>query len=181
LRAPGLVKSAARLGLISAPWAESCSKTGFCAIDVVGDSATKPTIKQNNFRRSLLIGVRVLTLRGQAAISAACRTWLRSLVDQVSCSRCNQSFAHFSKLLMFRLISIATTRPLCWCCCDWFAIAPIWRGRQKSGWFSAPPAKQGYIASRYSHFVNTIRQEETLGALMIERPAAKISPVMCKL
>jgi hypothetical protein len=46
-------------------------KNGLCAIDVVGDSATKPTIKQNNFRKSLLIGVRVLTLRGQAAVTAA--------------------------------------------------------------------------------------------------------------
>jgi hypothetical protein len=48
-------------------------------------------------------------------------------------------FAHFSKLLMFCLIWIASTRPLYCCCCDWFTIAPIWNGRQKSGWFSTPP------------------------------------------
>ena len=29
---------------------------------------------------------------------------------------------------------IASARPLCSYCCDWLAIAPIWKGRQKSGW-----------------------------------------------
>jgi hypothetical protein len=32
------------------------------------------------------------------------------------------------------LIWIASTRPLCWCCCDWFAIAPIWKvGKHQHG------------------------------------------------
>jgi hypothetical protein len=69
-------------------------KNGLCAIDVVGDSATKPTIKQNNFRRSLLIGARVLTLRGQAAVTAAiarnigsARLLIESAVAAITCLR----------------------------------------------------------------------------------------------
>ena len=30
---------------------------------------------------------------------------------------------------MFELRWIASARPLCSCCCDWFAIALIWKGR----------------------------------------------------
>jgi hypothetical protein len=47
-------------------------------------------------------------------------------------SRCNYLFAHFSKLLMFGLRWKVSARSLCLCCCDWFAIAPIGMGRQKS-------------------------------------------------
>src|SRR4029077_9704511 len=77
--------------------------------------------------------------RDRSANERDCAVRRRPYAKRDGCSRCNQMFAHFSKLLMFRLIWIASTRPLYWCCCDWFAIAPIWNGRQKSGWFSAPP------------------------------------------
>jgi hypothetical protein len=43
---------------------------------------------------------------------------------------CNQLLTHFSELLMFHLIWIASVQPLCSCCCDWFTIAPIWKDRQ---------------------------------------------------
>ena len=43
---------------------------------------------------------------------------------------CNQLVTHFSELLMFHLIWIASVQPLCSCCCDWFTIAPIWKDRQ---------------------------------------------------
>jgi hypothetical protein len=54
--------------------------------------------------------------------------------DGRSC--CNHLLVHFSKLLMFRLIWIiwiASARPLCSCCCDWFPSAPIWKAGKKIG------------------------------------------------
>ena len=42
----------------------------------------------------------------------------------------NQLLTHFSELLMFHLIWIASVRPLCSYCWDWFTIAPIWKDRQ---------------------------------------------------
>jgi hypothetical protein len=44
----------------------------------------------------------------------------------------NHLLAHFSDLLMFGPRWEVSARPLCLCCCDWFAIAPIGKGRQKS-------------------------------------------------
>ena len=43
---------------------------------------------------------------------------------------CNQLLTHFSELLMFHLIWIASVQSLCSCCYDWFTIAPIWKDRQ---------------------------------------------------
>jgi hypothetical protein len=48
---------------------------------------------------------------------------------------CDQLLTHFSELLMFQtpdvhLIWIASVRPLCSYCWDWFTIAPIWKDRQ---------------------------------------------------
>jgi hypothetical protein len=43
---------------------------------------------------------------------------------------CNQLLTHFSELLMFHLIWIASVRPLCSYCWDWFKIAPIWKDRK---------------------------------------------------
>ena len=43
---------------------------------------------------------------------------------------CNQLLTHFSELLMFHFIWIASARPLCSYCWDWFKIAPIWKDRQ---------------------------------------------------
>jgi hypothetical protein len=52
--------------------------------------------------------------------------------DGRSC--CNHLLAHFSKLLMFHLMWVTPTRPLCSRCCDWFAIAPIWKaGKNRDG------------------------------------------------
>jgi hypothetical protein len=48
---------------------------------------------------------------------------------------------------MSHLIRIASARSLCSCCCDWFAIAPIWKGRHAEGRRAAQGARPHAAAS----------------------------------
>ena len=77
---PWVGKVSGALGFNIGAVGRTVLKNGLCAIDAVGDSAAKPTIKQNNFRRSLSIGVLVPTLRGQAAVTAA-------IAQNIGCAR----------------------------------------------------------------------------------------------
>jgi hypothetical protein len=89
---PWVGKVSGALGFNIGAVGRTVLKNGLCAIDAVGDSAAKPTIKQNNFRRSLSIGVLVPTLRGQAAVTAAIAHCARLFIElaaaaAISCLR----------------------------------------------------------------------------------------------
>jgi hypothetical protein len=59
-----------------------------------------------------------------------CAGHRRRYAERNGCTCCNQLLTHFSELLMFHFIWIASARPLCSYCWDWFTIAPIWKDRQ---------------------------------------------------
>ena len=59
-----------------------------------------------------------------------CAGHRRRYAERNGCTCCNQLLTHFSELLMFHSIWIASVLPLCSYCWDWFTIAPIWKDRQ---------------------------------------------------
>jgi hypothetical protein len=91
---------------------------------------------------------------------------------------CNQPLTHFSELLMFHLIWIASVQSLYSSCCDWFTIAPIWKDRQNQEVVQGMPLRaiaRGRLVSRSQRLAGAGRRSDRIGRLITAR-GVKICP-----
>jgi hypothetical protein len=99
-----------------------------------GADAVTSTAKTADMASTAKTADMASTAKTTAAPAAPCERdcagHRRRYAERNGCTCCNQLLTHFSELLMFHFIWIASARPLCSYCWDWFTIAPIWKDRQ---------------------------------------------------